>query len=156
MNEAAITSANIIESHGSDDLVWLLQNWARWAKWGDDGAPQVPTKCASAERGYEIPIWKEEEAPPAPPDELAGERVELAIANLQDLALRRVLRVHFVLLPDWWMRLLATQNGEDFSMAIADQRRAKMMEWPTDRYLMLLGFALRAVARGLGSVKAAA
>src|SRR3546814_14107369 len=131
--EAGISSQNIEDADGDLELTDLLRNWARSAKRGDDGGPQQATQCASDERHHPIPVWEEEESPPKPPDELDGQRVENALLLWPHLDLRRVLRIHYHKCPDWWMRLLAKDFGEDFRMAAADQRRARMMEWSTEQ-----------------------
>lgn len=154
--EAGITSRNIEDADGDEDLTRLLHNWARWANHGDDGMPQQPTTCASAERHHPIPIWENEEAPPPPPDEIDGQMIEDAIAQLPAVDLRRVLRIHYHRLPDWWMRRLAKDNGEDFKMHVADQRRARMMEWPVEQYYVMLRSSRAALRRALQSGRAAA
>jgi len=153
--QGVITSANVVQAYADQDLTNRLRNWARWVGWGDDGAPSVPDTCASAERHFPIPVWKEDEPVPAAPDELDGQLVETAISKLPD-AQRRVIRIHFWKLPDWWMQLLATDNGEDFDMAKADSRRARLMGWAPDRYRSTLGEAVRALRARLSAVKSAA
>ena len=74
-----------------------------------------------------------------------------AINALPTVDLRRVLRIHYHRLPDWWMRRLARENGEDFRMHVADQRRARMMEWPVEQYYVMLRSARAALRRQISS-----
>lgn len=155
--EDVITTAVIIEADGDPDFEGRLENWARWCYWGDDGGPQNPRICASAEGKYPIPIWEGEEPPPKEPDGADGLEIDDAVRALES-AHRRVMRTHYVNLPDSWLRDQSHNRGHDFSCERADAVRARMMRWSAAQYLQTFSAArtaLRAIlakrssARGL-------